>query len=42
VLRVDGGTELMAEAPAHPDWPQGARITAWFLPSDLILLPADA
>jgi ABC-type Fe3+/spermidine/putrescine transport system ATPase subunit len=41
VLRLDAGPEWLAEGPAHPAIPQGARVTAWFAPEDLILLPAD-
>ena len=41
VLRLDSGTELQAEAPARPEWPEGTRLVAWFVPEDLILLPAD-
>jgi hypothetical protein len=42
VLRLDGGAEWQAELPAEIDLPQGTRTTAWFLPSDLILVPDDA
>ena len=41
VLRLDAGPEWQAEGPAHPTIPQGARVTVWFAPEDLILLPAD-
>ncbi len=42
VLRLEGGTEWQADLPAAPELAQGARTTAWFLPDDLIVVPADA
>ncbi len=39
VLRLPGGLEMQAEAPAHPAHPQGARVTAWWAPEDMIVLP---
>ena len=41
VVRLDAGPEWQAEAPANPALPEGARVTAWFAPEDLILLPLD-
>jgi len=41
VVRLDAGIEWQAEAPAQPVLAEGARVTAWFMPDDLILLPGD-
>ena len=42
VLRLAGDVEWQAEAPADPAIAQGTSVMAWFLPEDLMLLPADA
>jgi putative spermidine/putrescine transport system ATP-binding protein len=41
VVRLDAGPEWQAEAPSNPPLPEGTRVTAWFMPEDLILLPPD-
>lgn len=41
MVRLKSGPEWQAEAPSNPPLPEGARVTAWFMPDDLILLPFD-
>ncbi|WP_291296863.1 ABC transporter ATP-binding protein [Elioraea sp.] len=41
VVRLNSGPEWQAEAPSNPPLAEGTRVTAWFTPDDLILLPLD-
>ncbi len=41
VVRLQSGPEWQAEAPSSPPLAEGMRVTAWFAPEDLILLPFD-
>ena len=42
VVRLPSGLELQADAPAGPGLTEGAHVTAWWPPEDIILLAPAA